>query len=86
MTASLQSLPPSSHDLLLFCICVFRILWVNTVCQTFHIPELLYLSWPISWLLNVVSSGILYGVTLAKERRVEYPVEPADEEPIPAVV
>ena len=61
-----------------FCICVFRILWVNTICRLYHIPELLYASWPYSWILNVVSSGVLYGITLAKERRVEYAVEPAD--------
>ena len=62
----------------LFCICVFRVLWVNTVCLAFHIPELLYLSWPLSWMLNIVSSGILYGVTLYKERSKEYPIEPAE--------
>ena len=63
----------------LFCICVFRVLWVNTVCRIFHIPELLYLSWPLSWLLNVVSSGVLYGLTLQRERRREHPIEPPDE-------
>ena len=61
-----------------FCICVFRVLWVNTVCQLFHIPELLYLSWPLSWLINIVSSGTLYGLTYYKERLREYPVEPPD--------
>ena len=63
-----------------FCICIFRILWVNTLCQVFHIPELLYASWPYSWIINVVSSGILYGITLRGERLREYAVEPPDEE------
>lgn len=64
----------------LFCICVFRVMWVNTICRVYHIPELLYLSWPLSWMMNIVSSGVLYGLTLAKERRREYAVEPPDEE------
>ncbi len=65
-----------------FCICVFRIIWVNTVCRPWHIPELLYLSWPYSWVINVVSSGILYGLTLHQERGKEFAVEPLDlEEP-----
>jgi putative MATE family efflux protein len=62
----------------LFCICVFRVVWVNTICQAFHIPELLYLSWPYSWLINVVSSGVLYGITLLHERTKEYAIEPPD--------
>ena len=66
----------------LFCICVFRVVWVNTVCLKFHIPELLYFSWPLSWLINIVSSGVLYGLTLSQERRREYPVEPPDEESV----
>ena len=66
----------------LFCICVFRVIWVNTICQIYHVPELLYLSWPLSWLINVVSSGVLYGYTLYRERTREYPVEPADESPV----
>lgn len=61
-----------------FCICIFRIIWVNTVCQAFRIPELLFLSWPYSWIINVVSSGILYGITYHGERRKEYPQEPED--------
>ena len=61
-----------------FCICVFRIIWVYTVCRSYASPNLLYASWPISWLINIVVDGILFGLVYAKERHRQYAIEPPD--------
>ena len=61
-----------------FCICVFRIIWVLTVCRSYASPNLLYASWPISWVINVVVDGVLFGLIFAKERHRKYAIEPTD--------
>jgi putative MATE family efflux protein len=44
----------------LFCICIFRIIWVNTACKWIHEPYMLYLSYPISWALNFIIDLIVF--------------------------
>ena len=44
----------------LFCICIFRIIWVNTACKWIHEPYMLYLSYPISWTLNFIIDLIVF--------------------------
>ena len=34
--------------------CLSRIIWIYTVFQTFHTPRVLYLSYPMSWVLTLV--------------------------------
>ena len=40
--------------------CLFRILWIFTVFRQFHTLLVLYLSWPISWVLTVSVHLICY--------------------------
>lgn len=67
-----------------FCICVFRIIWVSTVCKALHSLLLLYASWPISWVINIVVDGVLFFVIFAKEKKREYAIEPEDLPPLSA--
>lgn len=32
--------------------CGVRLLWVATIFQTYHTPQMLYLSYPVSWLIT----------------------------------
>lgn len=41
-------------------VCGFRILWVKTVFERYHNFTLLYLSYPISWMISFVAQGILF--------------------------
>ncbi len=45
-----------------FCICVFRIVWIYTACKAYPSPQMLYMSWPISWILNIVVDGVILAV------------------------
>ena len=40
-------------------VCVFRIFWIMTVFQTYHTIEILFYSYPISWLLT----GVIHFIT-----------------------
>lgn len=32
--------------------CVFRLVWIATIFQVYHTPDVLYLSYPVSWILT----------------------------------
>lgn len=51
-----------------FCICVFRIVWIYTACKAVNTPQMLYLSWPISWILNIVVDGIIMAIIYKREK------------------
>lgn len=51
-----------------FCICVFRIVWIYTACKAVNTPQMLYLSWPISWILNIVVDGIIMAIIYKHEK------------------
>lgn len=51
-----------------FCICVFRIVWIYTACKAYPSPQTLYLSWPISWILNIVVDGIIMIIIYKREK------------------
>lgn len=42
------------------CVCVYRIIWVYTICKRVHTTQMLYLSYPISWLLNLAIDAVLF--------------------------
>ena len=42
------------------CVCVFRIIWVYTICKKIHTTTILYLSYPISWILNIIIDIVLF--------------------------
>ena len=35
---------------------VFRILWINTVLRVYHVPAVLFASYPISWIMVVIAN------------------------------
>ena len=51
-----------------FCICVFRIVWIYTACKAYPSPTTLYLSWPISWILNIIVDGVIMAVIYKREK------------------
>ncbi len=44
------------------CICVYRIIWVYTAFEAVHTTFMLYLTYPISWILNIIMDGVLFAV------------------------
>lgn len=42
------------------CVCVYRIIWVYTAFRATPTTFVLYLSYPISWVLNIIIDGVLY--------------------------
>lgn len=42
------------------CVCAFRIIWNYTAFRAQHTTSVLYLSYPISWVLNILIDAILF--------------------------
>ena len=40
--------------------CLSRIVWIYTVFRSFHTPEILYLSYPMSWILTLLIHSICF--------------------------
>lgn len=58
--------------------CLFRILWVNTMCVWFRSLETLYWVYPVSWALTFVIYVIMYFPTMRKvERKLQAEEQPA---------
>ena len=53
-------------------VCVFRILWIKTVFAANPLPEILYLSYPISWVLTFVAELIAF-LIIYRRRTAAYP-------------
>lgn len=43
-------------------VCAYRIIWVYTICQKINTPQMLYLSYPISWTINLIMDLVLFSV------------------------
>ena len=56
-----------------FCICIFRIVWVYTVfaIPAYHTPESLWLSFPISWVLSFIIQFIVLIRVLNKKIKMQ---------------
>ena len=57
----------------IFCICIFRIVWVYTVfaMPAYHTPESLWLSFPISWVLSFTIQFIVLIRVLNKKLKTQ---------------
>ncbi len=44
------------------CVCVYRIIWVYTAFRATPTTFILYLSYPISWVLNIIIDAVLYAI------------------------
>jgi len=56
------------------CVCVYRIVWVYTAFRTNNTTFILYLSYPISWILNLIMDGVLYLFAYNKSIRLKKPM------------
>lgn len=58
-SASLRGLGKSAlaMTMSLCCICLARVVWIYTVFAAFRSPEVLYLSYPVTWLLTAIGMG-----------------------------
>lgn len=54
--------------------CLFRIVWIQTVCRIFHSLEAVYLSYPISWGLTALAH-FLISMRIRRHYMAEYPEE-----------
>ncbi len=59
-----------------FSICVFRLVWVYTACVAVQTPEMLYLSYPISWVLDSAAMLLLFVLAYRKLIRSDTPQPP----------
>ncbi len=50
-------------------VCVFRIIWIETVFKINHDFTMLYLSYPISWLLSFIAQGILFFIYFKRYKK-----------------
>lgn len=60
--------------------CLFRILWVQTIFQVYHTLPMLYVSWPITWVITFLMHVVCYCGIWVKHRKdfVErIPAEPS---------
>lgn len=49
-----------------FSTCILRIVWVFTAAKAIHTPEMIYMSYPVSWVVNLALSFIYYVVCYKK--------------------
>ena len=61
----------SSAVISLICVCALRILWIATVFRAFPTPECIYITYPISWILNTVVGLVLVVIAIKKEIRAQ---------------
>ncbi len=47
-------------------VCTYRIIWVYTICQSINTPQMLYLSYPISWAINFLMDIVMFIVIFRK--------------------
>ena len=57
----------SSAVISLICACLLRVVWLATVFKVFRYPEMIYVTYPISWILTSVTLFIFLAIFLKKE-------------------
>lgn len=72
--AALRSINKPIQSLLcsVFCVCVLRVVWVHTVFEAYHTTSVLFISYPITWLLTAllyVGLFTIYFSKLVKEEK-----------------
>lgn len=74
MSSTMRGLGKSTIAMVisLSCSCLFRIVWINTVCRYVNTPQALYWVFPVSWVLTFTIYVITYFPTLKRvERRLQ---------------
>lgn len=71
-SALLRSIGYSLNSLLVtfFGSCVFRIVWVYTIFQTYHEISVLYLVFPISWFITSFTLYLMFFICYKREKRL----------------
>ena len=54
----------------LFCVCALRVIWLYTMFVWFPTLEMILLSYPVTWVFNVIGIGLLLNWTFRKEKRL----------------
>jgi Na+-driven multidrug efflux pump len=50
-------------------VCGFRVFWIFTILPNMKTPQMLYLSYPVSWILTFTVQYITYRIVLRKKER-----------------
>lgn len=50
-------------------VCAYRIIWVYTICQSIKTPQMLYLSYPISWTINFLMDIAMFVFVFRKAKK-----------------
>lgn len=50
-------------------VCAYRIIWVYTICQSINTPQMLYLSYPISWAINFLMDIVMFVIIFRKVKK-----------------
>ncbi len=50
-------------------ICIFRLIWIFTVFSKLHTPEILYLSYPISYIITLIAQYIAFTIFFRRRER-----------------
>ena len=54
----------------LFCVCALRVIWLYTMFVWFPTLEMILLSYPVTWVFNVIGIGLLLNWAFRKEKRL----------------
>lgn len=49
--------------------CLFRIVWVQTIFQAYHVLPMLYISWPVTWIVTFSAHVVCYCGIWIKHRQ-----------------
>lgn len=52
-------------------VCIFRMIWIATIFQSIHTPVILYLSYPVSWILAAIGHYINYLYAMKKLKKLQ---------------
>lgn len=58
--------------------CLFRIIWIYTIFAAHHTQFMLYISYPISWILTAAAHGVCYLIVRKKRFITESAITPAN--------
>lgn len=52
-------------------VCILRMIWIATIFQSIHTPVILYLSYPVSWILAAIGHYINYLYAMKKLKKLQ---------------
>lgn len=52
-------------------VCILRMIWIATIFQSIHTPDILYLSYPVSWTVAAIGNYVNYLYAMKKLERLK---------------